>query len=262
MEPEKRVPRSVEYREPLGNGHTLLLRRDALSLGTDALLLAGILPTRPDDFALEIGAGTGAVSLLAALRGKFARIDAVEIQPALAALARRNVTENGLDGKMRIIEADARALPPSHAYHAVFMNPPYRAAGSGQPCKSIAADFSRYERAGTIAELCRAAAGCLRPNGRLYAVWPAARLPALLSALREAELSSRRLTEVRAYPGASPSLCLCTAVAGVPEKTQNTGTIFTPTLFLRTQKDSREDSPAVRILSLTGSLPGEWSRYD
>lgn len=262
METERNPADPAEYREPLGDRHSILLRRDALPLGTDALLLAGMLPYRPDDTALEIGAGTGAVSVLSALRGKFSRIDAVEIDPVLAALARRNVEDNRLSEVLHILQADARTLPVTHAYHAVFMNPPYRAAGSGRPCRFHLADISRYERAGTIAQLCRAASDSLRKDGRLYVVYPAARLSALLSAFREAELSLRRLTQVSAFPDAPPALCLCTAAPGISDGGKAPAARITPPLFLHEKRGDKEDSPAARTLYLTGSLPGEWSRYD
>ena len=66
-------------------------------------ILQGLLP-RPDEAALEIGAGTGFLS--ACLRGLAARVRALEIFPELAEAARGNLAACGIDG-VDIVGADA-----------------------------------------------------------------------------------------------------------------------------------------------------------
>jgi len=76
----------------------------------DAPLLADFIRTRPGDEALELGTGSGIISLLLSVR-PFKRITAVEIQSGLAGLARRNVALNGLQDRFEDVRAaKARAL--------------------------------------------------------------------------------------------------------------------------------------------------------
>jgi cyclopropane-fatty-acyl-phospholipid synthase len=66
----------------------------------------------PDDHVLEIGCGWGSFALTAA--GEYgARVTAVTISPAQAALARRRVAEAGLTGRIEIVERDFRELSGS-----------------------------------------------------------------------------------------------------------------------------------------------------
>jgi cyclopropane-fatty-acyl-phospholipid synthase len=82
--------------EPLAEAQRRKLRRvcDKLGLG-------------PDDHLLEIGCGWGSLALTAA--GEYgARVTALTISPAQAALARERVAAAGLDGRVRVLEQDYR----------------------------------------------------------------------------------------------------------------------------------------------------------
>jgi len=65
---------------------------------------------RPGDVVLDLGAGTGILSLLAARRGA-ARVHAVESMD-IADTAREIIEENGLSSIITVHRADARALAP------------------------------------------------------------------------------------------------------------------------------------------------------
>jgi SAM-dependent methyltransferase len=65
---------------------------------------------RPGDVVLDVGAGTGILSLFAAQAGA-ARVYGVERAPAAVALARRIVADNGLHDRVQILEAEAETAP-------------------------------------------------------------------------------------------------------------------------------------------------------
>lgn len=60
---------------------------------------------RPGDRVLELGTGTGVLSLMAARAGA-GRVDAYELSGPTAAMARRNVDANGYGTSVRVIEDD------------------------------------------------------------------------------------------------------------------------------------------------------------
>ena len=59
---------------------TLIQKKDGLTFGTDAFLLASFIKPMPKGRAVELGAGTGIISLLLAARDRFSKITSLEIQ--------------------------------------------------------------------------------------------------------------------------------------------------------------------------------------
>jgi predicted RNA methylase len=61
---------------------------------------------RPGDVVVEVGAGTGILTLFAAAAGA-SRVHAVEIDPVLARALRETVVANGLEDVVTVVEGDA-----------------------------------------------------------------------------------------------------------------------------------------------------------
>ena len=74
---------------------------------------------RPGDRVLELGTGTGILSLAAARAGASA-VDAYELSPATAALARRNIAANGCSTVVQVLEEDVTSCTFSGPYDVVI----------------------------------------------------------------------------------------------------------------------------------------------
>ena len=108
----------------------VLQKKRGYRFSLDAPLLADFIRPRAGDELLELGTGSGIIALLLAGR-PFARLTAVEIQPALAGLARRNVRLNGLADRITVVRADLRRYRPGRKFDVVFSNPPYIQKSTG-----------------------------------------------------------------------------------------------------------------------------------
>ncbi len=75
--------------------------------GTDAVLLAAAAPAAFAAVALDVGAGVGAAGLALATTRPSASVQLVEIDSALAALARENIVLNAMADRVAVHEADA-----------------------------------------------------------------------------------------------------------------------------------------------------------
>lgn len=129
------------------------------------LLAAAVPPTRGR--ALELGAGAGAASLCLAWRDVDLTLVAVEIDPASAALARRNVAANGFAARVEVIAADVAALPAelTGAFDTVFFNPPFEVAERASPSPDDDRRRAHVEGAEPLAAWIAAAHRCLKPRG-------------------------------------------------------------------------------------------------
>jgi tRNA1(Val) A37 N6-methylase TrmN6 len=120
----------------LGGKVRLIQLKEGYRAGLDAVLLAASIPAAAGDRALDIGAGTGSVAICLAARCAGVLADGLEIQDGLVALAEKNVTLNGLAGRVKIYQGSVVGNPeeiPENFYNHVFANPPYLEGDSAIP---------------------------------------------------------------------------------------------------------------------------------
>jgi len=101
----------------------------AMKVCTDACLF-GALVQPPDPLngelaVLDIGTGTGLLSLMYAQRNTVAIIDAIEINPAAALQAQQNFDASNWKDRLNIINADAKAFSNQKKYDLIISNPPF-----------------------------------------------------------------------------------------------------------------------------------------
>lgn len=193
----------------------LIQKKDGLTFGTDAYLLASFMRGGAKLKAVELGTGTGIISLLCASRKRFAHIDAFEVQEDFATLAKRNVTLNGLEEKMTVYQDDVRnASANTLGYEAdvVFTNPPYMRTDSGKRNLSDYKYIARHEVCGGIFDFCVAAGRLLKHGGKFYCVFRPDRLSDLMRAMQENRLEPKRMTFVHADKLSEPSMALIEAI--------------------------------------------------
>lgn len=208
----------------------LIQKKDGLTFGTDAYLLSAFVRPMPSSFAVELGGGTGIVSLLLAKAGKVGSIAAVEIQPSFAGLIGRNAALNGLSERIDPICKDLREIgtkdfPTTPAL--VVANPPYLAENSGKTNRAPEKGIARHECFGDIFDFCACAGRLLGSGGRFLTVWRAERLSDLYAALRENRLEPKRTVFVHSDALSSPCMVLTEAV-----KDASPGLRVLPPLFL------------------------------
>lgn len=222
----------------------LLQREDSLRFGTDAFLLSAFCRPMRHAEALELGCGTGIISLLLAARETYRRVTAVEIQPEMHAVACRNVAENGFSDTVSVLLGDLRELSAAslgREVEVVLANPPYMRVDSGLASPSVAKQISRHEVSGGIAEFTAAAARCLKFGGIFYTVYRPDRLESLFAALRTHRFAPKRMVFVHDHPHKEPSMVLTEARLGAGE-----GLTLLPPLFLH---DWDENGTPFRHLS-------------
>lgn len=166
--------------------------RGAHRVGTDAALLAGLLRAAEGETLCDVGAGTGAVGLAAALYAPGCRVVLVERDNGLAGMARANAEANGLSDRVETIVADvlaggterrAAGLSPGLA-DIVLTNPPFF-EGHRHRASPVAGKAEAHGlREGGLDAWLRACADLSKPGGRLGLIHRVDALPACLEALR------------------------------------------------------------------------------
>ena len=177
-------------------------------LGRETLLLGGFPAVKPGLRVCDLGCGAGALPLLLLRREPALAVTGLELDPTQAALALRNLRDNGLPGE--IVPGDlretARALAAG-SFDLVVSNPPWFPQGTG-----VSGGEARMEHACTLEELCAAAGRLLKNGGRFALVHRPERLADLLAALRACGVAPKRLQMVQHGPQTPPSACLVEGV--------------------------------------------------
>ena len=220
------IPLAADERLDKVNEHiTLIQKKNGLTYGSDAYLLAAFVRPEKDALCVDLGCGTGIIPLLLCRRDKVARAVGVEVQAEFAHLIDRNAAINGLADRLTALHADVRDLSQmtlgaalreeqGRCADIVVANPPYMRTDSGRRNEADAKYLARHEVCGGIGDFCAAAARVLRFAGSFYVVWRPDRLSELMAALNEAKLEPKRMTFVHADAESEPSMVLVEARAG------------------------------------------------
>ena len=196
---------------------SLIEIKDSLTFGTDAYLLSAYIPKRQKRVGVELGVGSGVISLLALSKKKCDHVYGFEVQESVYDVAVRNAELNGLADKFKVICKDLRKVSPTDTKGEVdfiFSNPPYMKADSGKMNENENKANSRHELNGTIDDFCACAKRLLKHGGDFYVVYRPDRLPDLIYALKNNNLEPKRLTFIHQNSTTPPSLLLISAKLG------------------------------------------------
>ena len=189
-------------------GRYRLTHSDAcFKLGRDSVLLARFCTLRPRWSVCDLGCGVGSLLLLLSQREEALDRVGVELDPVAAGLARRNLSDNGLEGQVLTGDLRDRALLKGDRFQLVIANPPYFRAGSGK-----SGGQARMDDTCPVDDLCRAAGRLAKTGGRFALVYRPERLAELFAALRGARLEPKRLQLLSYGPSSPPYAVLVEAV--------------------------------------------------
>jgi tRNA1(Val) A37 N6-methylase TrmN6 len=184
----------LETTEDAVLGGRLMLRqpRRGHRVGHDAILLAAATDVRAGEHVVELGAGVGAAGLALAHRVPGVRVTLVEIDSALAALARHNTARNGFADRVQVVVLDvaaperefAAAGITSGAVARVLMNPPFNDSARQNASPDPKRRLAHVASIDTLTQWTSRAASLLAPSGTLTLIWRADGLADVLSAAR------------------------------------------------------------------------------
>jgi tRNA1(Val) A37 N6-methylase TrmN6 len=173
----------------LGGQLRLRQRKSGHRAGHDAMLLAAATPACAGDRVVDLGAGVGAAGLALARRVPGIELVLVEIDAALAGLARGNAGSNAIAADVIVLDVAAAAdafaaagLPPD-SVDVVLMNPPFNDPARHRASPDRAREIAHVATAATLENWIHAARRILKSGGALTLIWRADGLAEVLAAL-------------------------------------------------------------------------------
>ena len=177
----------------LGGAVQVRQPRRGYRAGLDAVLLAAAVPTPADDqnlHVLDVGAGVGTVGLCAAVRLPTIDVTLVEQSDELCALAERNIDDNALAPRARVICQDVVAPAKQahrqlvdNSFDVVVSNPPFYDVSSHRRSPSPLKANSHSMPEDGLDRWLRYMARKTRPGGTAIIVHRADQLPELVAAM-------------------------------------------------------------------------------
>lgn len=188
--------RDGERLDDLGGGRKIIQHPEKYCFTSDAAALANCIKANSGDTVIDLGTGSGIISILTALQTKAKKIIGIEIQPDMADMARRSVEMNGLSDRVQIdtlkIQDAATALK-NERVTVVAVNPPYRKKGAGDSSENPSVAISRSEVAVTLSEVIECAGKLLQTGGRFYMVHQSERLAEIIFLMKQNRIEPKVL---------------------------------------------------------------------
>ncbi len=104
--------------------------KQVFRVGTDGVLLGAM--ANVSGRVLEVGTGTGLISLMLAQRFPKSLITAIDIDPNAAQLAQTNFQNSPFSDRLGVLNIDFKALNPPYPFDYIVSNPPYFEANASQ----------------------------------------------------------------------------------------------------------------------------------
>lgn len=202
-------------------GLKIIQNTDGFCFGIDSVLLSDYAKKiKKNSTVIDIGTGTGIISLLLCKKTELKKIYGVEIQKEVAEMAEKSIKLNDLQDKFEIINTNIKNifdfLEP-YKYDVIVTNPPYKKMNTGVKSSKERQLISRHEVECTLEDIIEKSSKLLKDLGEFYMVHRAERLVDIMYLLRKYKLEPKNIRFVHSKLYEKPNLILIKAVKNARE---------------------------------------------
>ena len=172
-----------------------------MKIGTDSVLLGAWCPINNNPFSvLDIGAGTGILSLMIAQRSTAEQIDAIEIDENAYEQCVENFENSSWSDRLFCFHAglDEFLEEPEDEYDLIISNPPFYS--ENYKTDKEQRDLARFQEAMPFEDLIEAADLLLSENGIFSVIIPFKEEEKFIDLCAEVELFPVKVTRVKGTP--------------------------------------------------------------
>ena len=190
----------------------IIQNKDGFCFGIDSVLLADFAKNiKKGANVLDLGTGTGIISILLCGKTDLSNIIGVEIQEEVAKMASRSSQLNNLENKFKVINENILNLKniyENQSFDAIVTNPPYKKKNTGIINENEKKIISRHEITATLEDFIKVSSNLLKDKGEIYMVHRPERLVDILSCMRKNKIEPKILRMVYSNKNKEPKLIL------------------------------------------------------
>ena len=194
-----------------GTNYKINSIEDKFSFGTDAILLSDFAKCKYKDKVLEIGGGTGVISMRMNYLYRPKNIQCVEIQMDNFEVLKKNIELNNLSDYINLVNKDINDCYDMYencSLDIIVTNPPYFQVESGIKNKDENHYISRYEVFLKLEDIFKFAKSKLNFRGVLYMINSPTRLVDIFEMGRKYGIEPKNLVPVVSKIGEEPKMVL------------------------------------------------------
>lgn len=184
--------------------------------GMDSVLLSDFAKNiKKNSIVLDLGTGTGIISILLSAKTNVKKIYGIEIQKDVADMANRSIILNNLSDKIEIINEDIKSINKifsNNSIDVIVTNPPYKEINRGIQNESTNKLISRHEIKANLEDFIKMSSILLKDYGELYMVNRPERMADIIENLRKYKIEPKNIRFIYPKADKEPNLVLIKAV--------------------------------------------------
>ncbi len=205
----------------------IIQNEDGFCFGIDSVLLSDFAKDIKNNSAgVDLGSGTGIISILLSAKTKLEKIIGVEIQEDVAEMANRSVILNNIQDKIEILNLDIKDIIQNKSnnkeninklienklqrekFDFVVTNPPYKKLDTGKVNANENKYISRHELTANLEDFLNVSKYLLKDKGAFYMVHRPDRLVDIIELMRKYKIEPKKIRFVYSSIEKEPSLIL------------------------------------------------------
>ncbi len=198
------------------NNLKIIQNEEGFCFGIDAVLLSDFAKNiKKNSKVLDLGTGTGIISILLCEKTELKQIIGVEVQEEVYDMACRSAKLNNLENKFEVINENILNLEnvlEKNSFDVIVTNPPYKKQNTGVINETEKKLISRHEILADLEDFIKISSKLLKCKGEFYMVHRPDRLVDIFSLMRKYKIEPKEIRIVFSNEKNPPKMVLVKGV--------------------------------------------------
>ena len=190
----------------------IIQNSDGFCFGIDAVLLSDFAKNiKKDSKVLDLGTGTGIISILLCGKTQLKKVIGVEVQKEVYEMACRSAILNNLEDKFEVINENILNLEnifENNSFDVIVTNPPYKKQNTGIINEEEKKIISRHEVLANLEDFIKVSSKLLKDKGEFYMVHRPERMVDIFSLMRKYKIEPKEVRLVFSNEKNPPKMVL------------------------------------------------------